>query len=109
MANTEHFELYEGAPRNLTMHARDSTNVPRDLTGLTLTCRVGRPPNVPWQDSAVFCPAAAVSDASSGTFIVAILTGATAGLHGEYMHQTTDQNGVVLTEGRLKIRRTIDS
>jgi hypothetical protein len=107
VANREHFEVWAGEDRTLTMHARDSANAPQNLSGLTLTCRVGRPPNVPWQDSAVFNPTTSVVSASAGTFSAVIDGGDTVGLHGEYMHQTTDQNGVVLTEGRLLIKRAI--
>lgn len=109
MANRERFEVWAGENRTLTMHARDSSNVVRNLAGLTLSCRVGRPPNVPWQLSAVFNPAVSVISAAAGTFSAAIVGGDTECLHGEYTHQTTDQNGVVLTEGPLRIRRAIDS
>lgn len=109
MANREHFEVWSGETRTLAMHARDSVNAPANLSGLTLTCRVGRPPNVPWQDSPVFQPTTSVTNAASGLFTAAISGGDTEGLHGDYMHQTTDQNGVVLTEGRLTIKRAIAS
>lgn len=109
MANREHFEVYAGENRTLTMHARDSANAPKDLTGLTLTCNVGRPPNVPWQQFASFQPAVAVTSASSGVFTATISGGDTQYLHGEYLHQTTDANGVVYCAGRLKIRRTIEA
>lgn len=89
------------------MHARDSANAPLNLSGVTLTCAVGRPPNVPWQDFAAFNPATSVTSASTGVFTASINGGDTEGLHGEYRHQTTDQNGVVLTEGRLRIKRAI--
>ena len=108
MANREHFEVWSGESRTLTMHARDSSNAVKNLAGLTLTCRVGDAPNVPWTTSSLFTPATSVVSAADGTFTATIVGGDTSDLHGEYQHQTTDQNGVVLTEGRLRIRRAIE-
>lgn len=107
MANRERFEVFSGENRTLTMHARDSSNAPANLTGLTLTCCVGRPPNVPWMDSSLFQPAVSVTNAATGLYTATIQGGDTEGLHGEYVHQTTDQNGVVYNQGRLLIRRSI--
>lgn len=109
MANRERFDIWSGETRLLTMHARDSSNAAQDLTGLTLTCRIGNPPNVPWQWSSILEPVTSVVSAAAGTFTAAIVGGNTTNLHGEYKHQTTDQNGVVLTEGPLMIRRAVDS
>jgi len=109
VANRQRFEVWAGEDRLLVMQARDSSNAVRDLTGLALSCRVGMPPNRPWQLSAVFNPVASVISAAAGTFTAAIDGGDTECLHGEYMHQTTDQNGVVLTEGPLMIKRAVSN
>lgn len=112
MANVEHFEVYGGENRTLTLHGRDSTNTAVNLTGKTIAWRVGRPPNDPDLRFPVFSYTGTATVTTSGVFSVAILATDTLDLYGEYLHQasTTDGSGniALVSQGRLKIRRMID-
>lgn len=112
MANIEHFEVFGGENRTLTLHGRDSVNAPVNLTGKTIAWRVGRPPNDPDLRFPVFSYVGTPTVTTTGVFSVSVLATDTMDLHGEYLHQaiTTDGSGsiAVVSQGRLKIRRMID-
>ncbi len=112
--NIQHIDIYAGENRTVTLYARDSNNVPVDLTGLTLSWSVARPPNMPSNLQAIFTYAGTVVDADLGSFTVPIAPADTSDLTpGDYFHQAkaTSSAGVVqiVTVGRLKLRPLIGS
>lgn len=111
--NVEHVDLYAGENRTLTLHARDSANAAVSLTGKTITFRVGRRPAFPWMTSAVFSKTGTATVTASGIYSVPILPADTDGLYGDYVHQTTTEDGsgniAVVSTGRFKIRKFIEA
>ncbi len=111
--NVEHVDLYAGEDRTLTLHARDSSNAAVSLASKTITFRVGRRPAFPWMSGAVFTKTGTATVTASGTYTVPILPADTDGLHGEYVHQTTTEDGsgviAVVSTGRFKIRKFIEA
>lgn len=111
--NVEHVDLYAGENRTLTLHARDSSNVPVSLASKTITFRVGRRPSWPWIRDAVFSKTGTATVTASGTYTVPILPADTDCMSGEYVHQTTTEDGsgniAVVSTGRFKIRKFIEA
>lgn len=111
--NVEHFDVYSGENRTLTLHARDSSNAAVSLTGKTTTVYVGRRPNDPDVESAVFTKTGTTISASAGTFSIAITPSDTSDLGGDYIHQakTVDSSGnvAVVSTGRFRVRSDVTS
>jgi hypothetical protein len=110
----QHIDVYAGENRTQTLYARDSSNLPVDLTGLTISWSCARPPNNPTNLQAIFTYAGAVVSASAGSYSIPIAPGDTSGLTpGDYFHQaqTTDGSGnvAIVTVGRFRIRPLIGS
>lgn len=113
MANLEHFEMFGGENRTLTLHARDFTNTAVNLTGSTLAWYLGAPPQDPDMRAAFITKTGTILSAPAGTFTVALMPTDTQDLHGEYLHQAvaTDGSGneSVVSMGRLRLRRLMDA
>ena len=89
MSDRQHIDIYAGEDRTVTLYARDSSNLPMDLTGYTLAFNVGRRPNDPSNMSAVLSYAGTIVSASAGSFSVPIAGSDTGDLFpGNYTHQT---------------------
>jgi hypothetical protein len=110
VANKEDFEVWGGEDRTLTLHARDSSNAVYDLTGKTVTWLAGFPPNRPYLRWSAISKTGTVTDAANGVFTVALSAADTEDLYGNYVFQASASDGtnsVVVSVGRLKIRKEI--
>ncbi len=109
MSQIQDIDLYQGENRTLSLAARDSSNLPSNLTGKTISWGVSFPPYAPdWQDS-IITKTGTVTDAANGLYTVAILPSDTKCLmEGNYIHQayTTDNAGSVsvVTAGTFRLR-----
>lgn len=111
MANLQHLDVFAGADESRTLYARDSSNLPKNLTGLTVTWSVGRSPWRPDNSNAFFTKTGSVVSASAGTFTVSIAATDTDQLNGDYEHmaKATDVSGnvSVVCQGRFRVRPAI--
>lgn len=110
--NLQHAEVFAGEDRTLTLYARDSSNVPADLTGKTVSWMMGRSPYNRDSTWPILTKAGTVTDAANGLFTVPILSADTAWLEGDYQHQaetTVTASGLkaVVTIGRFRVRPTM--
>lgn len=107
MANVEHFEVYAGEDRSLTVHARNSSNAVVSLTGKTLTFYVGRPPMRPDNTTSLITKTGSTVSASAGTSSITIAASDTLRMDGDYEHmsKTVDSSGntVVVSRGRFRV------
>lgn len=113
MANQQNIDIFQGTNRTLNLGARDASNNPVNLTGLTITWLVGFPPFVPWLSQAVITKAGAIANAAQGLFTVAMIPSDTQCLEGgNYAHQaiTIDNNGnrAIVTEGQFRLRSIVE-
>lgn len=113
MANVQHLEMYSGDDCTRTLYGRDYQNAPYNLTGKTVTWRVGRAPNWPILQYPIFSKTGSVVSAPGGSFTVSMNMTDTQDLEGEYLHQAfaVDNStgaSVVITSGRLNIRRNVE-
>lgn len=67
MANKQNFTLTMGEDRTLSMTARDSTGAVLNLTGATITFRMGRV-----GEASLLTKTGSITTAASGTFTVAL-------------------------------------
>lgn len=111
--NRQHLDAVSNESRTFTLFARDSLNVPFNLTGQTITWNVGNRPNDPDNPTAIISKPGTIVSASAGSFTVPILSTDTTDLEGNYFHQAygTDVNLNVtfLVQGRFRIRHDITS
>lgn len=110
--NVEHIDVYQGENRTVTLHARDSNNVPFNLAGCTITWNLGRPPNDPTSNFSNQVYTGTIVSAPAGSYSIAIKPADTDNLSpGNYVHQTytTDGSGNVtlVNQGRLRLRGLI--
>lgn len=113
MANVQHLDVFSGEDCTRTLNGRTYQNAPYDLTGKTVTWRVGRSPNWPTLQYPIFSKTGSVVSAGAGAFTVSMGTTDTQDLEGEYLHQavaTDNSTGAVSTivTGRLNIRRNVE-
>ena len=114
MANVQHFEVYAGEDRTLTMYGRDASNAASDLTDKTITVYIGRKPNDPTVRSAIVTKTGTIVSALSGSFTVSIAASDTDNLtpgDWQYVAETTTGSGSVsvIARGRFRILSTITS
>ena len=112
MAQEQYLEVFRGENRTLSLAARDSSNNPKDLTGLTVTWAISFPPYMPEWNDALVTKTGTVTDATNGLYTVAITPTDTRNLEeGNYTHQafTTDNSGSIsiVTDGTFRLRSSI--
>ena len=112
--NVQHIDVFAGENRTQTLYARDSSNLPVDLTAKTISWSCAAPPNNPANLQPVFTYVGTIVSAAAGSFTIPIAPGDTSGLTpGDYYHQaqTTDGSGnvAIVTVGRFRIRPLIGS
>jgi len=110
--NVQHLEVFAGDNRTFTLFARDYSNLPVNLTGLTINWNVGRRPNDPTNWTPLFTKTGTIVSAPAGSFTVAVLPADTTSIFiGDYQHmaQTVDAQGNVTTVcvGRFRVRPAI--
>lgn len=99
-------DLWAGEDRTLTLAARDSANVPVNLSGKTITFRVARP----LSSAAVFEKTGSIVSASAGTFSVAIADTDTQNMNGDYRYIAFTTSGStieVVCTGTFRVRQQI--
>lgn len=114
MSNVQHIDMYAGEGKTFTLFARDASNLPQNLTGLTIAWTVGRRPNDPTNRTGVFTKSGTIVSAPAGSFTVEVDNGDTQDLFpGIYQHiaETTDSGGNmnVVCVGRLRVRSNIQT
>lgn len=109
MPNIQNLDMRAGETRTFSLAARDASNAVKSLSGLTVSWRVGRAPWDPNTDTPVFTVTGSVVSASAGTFTVAVTNANTVDLTGDFLHQAVTSDGLVVVEGRLRIRPAIAS
>lgn len=109
MPNIQPLEMRAGETRSFSLAARDASNAVKSLSGLTVSWRVGRAPWDPNSDTPVFTVAGSVVSAAAGTFTVAVANADTIDLSGDFLHQAVTSDGLVVVEGRLRIRPALAS
>lgn len=111
--NVEPLEMFAEEDRTFTLHARDSSNAPKSLTGCTLTWRLGNRPNFPWMQSNILSKSTVITNTASGIYTVTLASTDTSNMHGDYRHQTTCVDGsgntTVVNVGRFRIRKDIEA
>lgn len=111
MSNIQHLEVFAGEDRTSALAARDSANLPADLTSKTVTWYVGRSPWRPDNGNAIFSKTGSIVSAPAGTFTVPIAAADTKYMNGDYEHQakTTDGLGnvAVVCQGRFRVRSAL--
>ncbi len=112
MAQQMDAEVFAGDNVTLPLAARDRSNNPVNLTGLTVTWGLAYGPFTPDCRVAILTKTGTVTSASGGLYTVAVLPNDTSGLpDGNYTHQayTTDTSGNVatVTFGTFRVRRYI--
>ena len=110
----QHIDVYAGEDRTQTLYARDSSNLPVNLTGKTITWQLAKPPNNPANMQSILTYTGTVVNASAGSYTIPIAASATSGFTpGDYLHQaqTTDGSGnvAIVTVGRFRLRPIIGS
>jgi hypothetical protein len=110
--NRQHLEVHAGENRTLTLYARDASNVVKNLTGHTLSWRVGRGPFT-FDSSPVFTKTGSIVSAAAGTFTVSITPSDTENLEGDYTHYgvATDGSGNVsaVVGGRFRVLPQVEA
>lgn len=105
--NVQHTEVAMGEDRVLTLYARDSSNLPANLTGKTVAFYVGKSPWHPNSSQVLLTKTGTVTDAPNGVFTVPIAAADTKYRSGDYEHvsKTTDGSGSIATVcmGRFRI------
>jgi hypothetical protein len=108
MAQIQHIDVFAGEDRTISLYARDSANLPTNLTSKTLTTYVGRPPLRPDCSDALFTKSGSIVSASAGTYTIAIADTDTQYMSGDYEYQTKTVDGsgniAVVTLGRFRVR-----
>lgn len=113
MANIQNLDYYNGTSRTLNLAARDESNNRVNLTGLTISWMLGRPPFAPWLVQSVLTKAGTITNAALGLFTVSLAPGDitlcwSGDEGGNYIHQafTTDASGhiAVVTAGQFRLR-----
>jgi hypothetical protein len=94
--NVQHLQVNQGEDRTLTMEARDSSNVPKDLTDRTVTWRVGRSPFRLDNPRALFSKTATTVDADAGSYSVSLQSTDLNLMPGDYEHL-----GILVDGGEL--------
>lgn len=105
--NKINVDIYAGDARTLNLAARDYSNDIKDISGLTLTFRVG-PPGF----DAVFEKACTIVSAAAGTFTVALVAADTAELAGDYTYQVRAASGATETtvlSGRFRVLPVVEN
>jgi len=114
MAQVQHLDMYAGESKTFTLYARDASNLPVNLSGLTISWTVGRRPNDPTNRTGVFTKSGTIVSAPAGSFTVPVANADTQNLFpGIYQHiaETTDSQGniEVVCVGRMRVRSNIQS
>ena len=108
MPNVQDFDVIAGENRTLTLYARNASNAVQNLTGLSISWRVGRGPFDPDNDTPTFAAAGTIVSASAGSFTVPVTPDNTISMEGAYQHQayTTDaqSNVAVVCTGQFYVR-----
>lgn len=112
MPQQQFLDMYRGENRTFTLAARDNSNLPSDLTGVTVTWALSFPPYAPEWNEAIITKTGTVTDATGGLYTIAITPSDTRCMaEGNYTHQayTTDDDGSVsvVTEGTFHLRATV--
>lgn len=109
--NIQHIEVFAGEDRTVPLAARDSNNLPVDLTSKTVTWYVGRSPWRPDFGNAIFSKTGTAIAPTAGTFSVPIAAADTLHMSGDYEHmaKTTDAAGLVavVCQGRFRVRSAL--
>lgn len=106
--NRKNVVIYAGDERTLELEARDYQNDVKNLAGLTVTFRAGRPGY-----DALIEKTCSVTSAPDGEFSVELVAGDTQELRGDYDYQCRAQAGdgseqIVLT-GRFRVLRVVEN
>lgn len=112
MSNRQHLDVFAGEDRTLTLYARDASNIPVDLSGKTISWRVGRSPWNPASDSPLFTKSGTIVTAASGIFSVPVAASDTSDLAGDYVHEAWLNNAgtmTLVTSGRFRVRPALEA
>lgn len=114
MAQTQHIDAFRETNRTVILAARDASNKPQNLTGLTITWLAGFPPLSPGCAQAVITKAGTITNAAGGLYTISLIPSDTMFLDsGNYAHQafTTDGSGniAVVTAGQLRLRSIVEA
>lgn len=115
MPQLQALDVYAQTNQTLTLYARDASNNPQDLTGMTIAWRVGFPPVDPADPDAVITKTGTVVNAAAGTFTVALVPDDTKWLPcGNYLHEAFATNNsttavTVVTRGRFRLRSILET
>ena len=110
--NLQHLEVAAGEDRTLTLKGRDASNAVKDLTGATISWRVGRAPQNPSSDTPIFSKTGTVTGASTGTFTVPVAAADTIDLDGDYRHEawcTIAGVATLICAGRFRVRPALEA
>lgn len=105
--NKINVDIYAGDERTINLVARDYSNDIKDISGLTLTFRVGKPGL-----DALFEKACTVVSAAAGTFTVALVAADTAEMSGDYVYQVRAASGSAETtvlSGRFRVIPVVEN
>lgn len=107
--NVQHLDMTAGEDRTFPLAGRDASNAPFNLTGRSISWRVGRAPGVRPTDNPLFTKTGTVVSAPAGTFTVPVVGDDTVLLpSGDYRHEawaiTDGGASTLVSAGRLKIR-----
>lgn len=105
--NKINVDIYAGDERTLNLTARDYSNDIKNLSGLTLTFRVGKP-----GFDALFEKSCTVVSAAAGTFTVALVASDTAELSGDYVYQVRAASGsseTTVLAGRFRVNPVVEN
>lgn len=109
--NVQHIDVFAGEDRTVPLAARDSSNLPANLTGKTVNWYVGHSPWRPDCSNAIFSKTGTVVSAPGGTFTVPVAAADTLYMNGDYEHmaKTTDNSGLVavVCQGRFRVRSAL--
>lgn len=105
--NVQNLDMIAGETRTFPLAARDPSNGVKNLSGLTVTWRIGRGPFDPNSDYPLITKAGSVVSAAAGTFNVSLALADTVDLQGDFLHQALTSDNVVVVQGRLRIRPAV--
>lgn len=104
--NIQHIDVSAGEDRTQTLYARDSANLPLDLTGKTVAVYVGRSPWHPDSTQVLFTMTGTATDAAGGAFTIPILASDTKYRGGDYQYVarvTTGSSIATVCTGRFRV------
>ena len=105
--------MKQGEDRTFSLQARDWANAPLNLSGASISFRVGKSPYSRSESWPTFTKTGTVQSAVSGTYTVSVSAADTTYLEGDYSFQgwVTTVSGQVVeaTEGRFRIQPYIQS